>query len=347
MRRIRVVQYGTWKYTHAAHTMSAMRGLPEDYEVVGVCEPNPIRLAEARRNPAYDGLRWMTRGEILAEPGLDAVMVESAETEQAADALPFAQAGLALHVDKPCGGTSAEFESLLSAVRERALPFQVGYMYRYNPAVREALEIVRAGRLGTIMSVELQMSQCYHGDMLRFLGGLPGGMMYYLGCHLVDLMVLLQGEPLEVLPLNMPSQTEARGVCDFGFAALRYAHGYSFIKSVACEVSGDARRQMVVSGTKGTIEIKPIENPVDVPGLFCANQISCRKTWPTSIAAFDQRSEITHYPPYGRYDDMLRDFARVVRGEKINDFSCEHEARVYRLLTKICENFPAREVDKA
>lgn len=336
MKKLRVVQYGTWKYTHAAHTMLAMRGLKNLYEVVGVCEPDPVQRAQAQEQPAYAGLRWLEEDELLQMTDLDAVIVENKETEQAAAALKFARAGFALHVDKPCGGAMQDFDELIRVVKEKRLPFQVGYMYRYNPAVQRALELVRSGRLGDITAVELQMSQCYHGDMLRFLGDLPGGMMFYLGCHLVDLMLLAQGEPLEVLPFNTASGTEEAGIQDVGFALLRYPHGLSFIKTAACEVSGDARRQMVIAGTRGTVEIKPLENPVEVPGMLCANQIDCRITYPTSIVAFDQRPEIVRFPPYGRYDAMMEDFCRVVRGEKDTDYPPEYEQRVYHLLRRLC-----------
>lgn len=336
MKRLKVIQYGTWKYTHAAHTMMTMRSLPEYYEVAGVCEPDAERRALAEESPAYEGLRWVSEEEILETPDLDAVIVETKETEQAAAALRFARAGLALHVDKPCGGAEEDFSALLAGVKARNLPFQVGYMYRYNPAVRRALEIVRSGRLGEILSMELQMSQCYHGEMLRFLGELPGGMMYYLGCHLVDLMYLFQGEPLEVLPCNLATGVKEAGAKDFGFALLRYEKGLSFIKSVACEVSGDARRQLVISGTKGTIEIKPLENPVELKNVVCPNQIDCRISYPSPHMAFDQRAEVVSFPPYGRYDDMMIDFARFVRGEKENDYPAEYEERVYSLLTRVC-----------
>lgn len=184
--------------------------------------------------------------------------------------------------------------------------------------------------------MELQMSQCYHSEMLRFLGELPGGMMYYLGCHLVDLMYLFQGEPLEVLPCNLATGVKEAGAKDFGFALLRYEKGLSFIKSVACEVSGDARRQLVISGTKGTIEIKPLENPVELKNVVCPNQIDCRISYPSPHMAFDQRAEVVSFPPYGRYDDMMIDFARFVRGEKENDYPAEYEERVYSLLTRVC-----------
>lgn len=159
--------------------------------------------------------------------------------------------------------------------------------------------------------------------------------MFYLGCHLVDLVDLFMGEPEEVLPLSMNSELEPTGL-DSGLAMLRYRHGWSMIKTVANEVSGDARRQFVISGTEGTIEIKPLENPFELPGTVAANKISLSLTVPGHPTMFNDRPEIMSFPPYGRYDAMMIDFAKTVAGEKENSFDYERELRVHKLLTKIC-----------
>lgn len=57
MKPIRVVQYGTWEYTHAEHTMLAMRSLPEYFDIAGLCEPNPEHLKKALKKSAYQNLR--------------------------------------------------------------------------------------------------------------------------------------------------------------------------------------------------------------------------------------------------------------------------------------------------
>lgn len=336
MKPIRVVQYGTWMYTHADHTMLTMRSLPEYFEVAGFCEPDEDRRNAALARPAYRGLRIYDREALLACRDIDAVIVESAEVEQGDDCLLFARAGFHIHSDKPCGASDEVFAQLMETVRKNKLVFQSGYMYRYNPAVERALEIVRAGQLGQIIAVEAQMSQCYHGAMRQWLGQLPGGMMFYLGCHLVDLVYQLQGEPLEVIPMNMATNLEYEGVEDYGLALLRYPHGISMIKAVACEVSGDARRQLVITGTCGTIEIKPLESPFDLPGMVSPNKISMTITRPGHPVMFEDRPEIIHFPPYGRYDAMMIDFAKTVRGEKKNTFCCDRELAVHRLLTRVC-----------
>jgi len=337
MKPLKVVQYGSWKYTHADHTMLTMLSLPDYFEVVGFCEPDEARREAALRRPAYRGIPLISKEALLNDHSIDAVIVESSELEQADDSLIFAKAGFHIHADKPCGASDAVFAELMNTVQEKNLVFQNGYMYRYNPAVVRAMQIVRSGQLGELICVEAQMSQCYHGAMRRWLGDLPGGMLFYLGCHLVDLVYQFMGEPLEVIPMNMATDLEFAGVTDFGMALLRYPRGISMIKSVACEVSGDARRYLMISGTEGTIEIKPLENAVELPGTVSPNKISMSITRPGHTAAFADRAEMITFPPYGRYDAMMIDFAKTVRGEKENSFPYDQELAIHQLLTKVCK----------
>ena len=76
---------------------------------------------------------------------------------------------------------------------------------------------------------------------------------------LLDLIYQIQGEPLEVLPLSCKVEPHKTFGEDFGMAVFEYADGVSFAKTSACERGGFLRRQLVVTGTKGTIELKPFE----------------------------------------------------------------------------------------
>ena len=62
-------------------------------------------------------------------------------------------------------------------------------------AVLRALEQVRSGKLGRLLSAEAQMN-CWHPNAKReWLGQYNGGMMFFLCCHLVDLVHLFMGDP--------------------------------------------------------------------------------------------------------------------------------------------------------
>ena len=68
--RMRIAQIGT-DHAHAGGKMSSLRGLPEHYDVVGLADIEPT---ESR---IYAGLKRLSVEDLLALPGLQAVVVES------------------------------------------------------------------------------------------------------------------------------------------------------------------------------------------------------------------------------------------------------------------------------
>ena len=72
---IRIGQIGV-KHGHATK-LGVYRRSP-DYEVVGVIESDAEARRKVEAEPAYAGLPWMTREQLLAMPELQAVLVETA-----------------------------------------------------------------------------------------------------------------------------------------------------------------------------------------------------------------------------------------------------------------------------
>ena len=87
--------------------------------------------------------------------------------------------------------------------------------------------------------------------------------MFYLGCHLVDLIYSIQGNPKNIIPLNKCSKIDGVESEDFGMVVFEYDNGVSFAKTSAVEMGGFERRQLVVSGTKKTVELKPLERCIE------------------------------------------------------------------------------------
>ena len=230
-KRLRVVQIGT-AHDHAADHIDTMRVLPDDYEVVGVYEPDIARREVAMKRRSYDGLHlsyenvtWLTLEEILGMDDLDAVIIESEEMELVEYAQMFADKGLAIHMDKPCGTDYPAFEKLVETMRSKQLPLHIGYMYRYNAAVKYCLELKKEGKLGDIFSVEAQMSVLHNAEKRAWLKRFKGGMMFFLGCHLVDLVYLMCGEPERVIPYNTSTGNDGVDSEDYAFAVFEYKNG--------------------------------------------------------------------------------------------------------------------------
>ena len=101
------------------------------------------------------------------------------------------------------------------------------------------------------------------------------------------------------------------------------------MKTTADEVGGYARRQLVVVGTEGTIEINPLEMSAS-GGLYTQMRI-CKNS-----GRWDALGEITKSDTYDRYDDMMASFATMVRGEKENPWGYDYELLLYKTLLKCC-----------
>jgi len=224
-------------------------------------------------------------------------------------------------------------------MRRKGLPLHIGYMYRYNAAVKYCKELKESGKLGDIFSVEAQMSVYHDSEKRKWLNKFNGGMMFFLGCHLVDIVYMMCGEPEEIIPLNISTNNDGINSLDYGFAVFRYSNGLSFVKACASEVNGFDRRQIVVTGTRGSFVIQPIEERTggpDVEEFAKAHVTFCDEG---SKHRFEKAGADIKFGPFGRYTEMMLDFAEIVRGKRENKYSYDYELAVQRILLKACGNF--------
>ena len=328
MRKVRIAQVGTG-HDHAISTYRSIVAHPEAFELIGVAEPNPERVKDI-----YPDAPRCTVDELLARDDLDAVAIETEESLSTEYAQLFADKGIAIHLDKPGAQNLESFTKLIETVKAKKLPFQMGYMYRYNPMIREALDMAKSGELGEIFSVEAQMSVCHDPAKRAWLGQFRGGMLYFLGCHLIDLVYQIQGEPEEIIPMNMSTGIDCGGAEDYGFAVMKYKNGVSFVKSCATEYGGYRRRQIVICGSKGTIEIKPTEINVAGPGqrIRTPEHMTLEKN---GAQAFCDCA-VAHEIIVDRYDNMMLSFARNVLGEEEMLCSPDYELALFKLIMKCC-----------
>ncbi len=331
MKKIKIAQIGTSRNSHGSSVFRALKSRSDLFEVVGYALPEGEREKFPEMMQAFDGYSEMTVEEILNDPMIDAVAIETEEIYLTKYAVKVALAKKHIYMEKPGGCELSEFETLVSLVKENNLVFHIGYMYRYNPAIVDLLNQAKDGELGKITSVEAVMN-CHHPVEVRdWLKTFKGGMMFFLGCHLVDIILKIQGEPEKIIPLNKNSGLGGYGE-DFGMAVFEYKNGVSFVKTTAVELGGFARRQIVVSGSLKTVEIKPIEMYSDPRGSDTLYSEVTEYVEPGWLEFGDKkRSEI-----FGRYDDMMSAFAEFVRGERENPNTPDYELKLYKTVLKCC-----------
>ncbi len=319
--RIKIGQIGVG---HAHATKLAVYRASPDYEVVGIVEPDAQLRREAESQEVFRGLPWMTHEQLLNIPDLAAVLVETRVEHLLDTAEMCIAAGKHVHLDKPAGESLSQFRRILAAAERQQLLLQMGYMYRYNPAIVLLREWLEQRWLGDVFEVHAVMSKVVDPETRKQLARFRGGIMFELGCHVIDLVVGVLGKPMRVTPFAQHVGAQPDGLLDNMLAVLQYPSATASVKSSALEVEGFARRHLVVCGTEGTAHIQPLDQP------------TIRLALDRPRGAYQRGYQEIALPKYTRYVADADDMARTIRGEKTNDFSYEHDLTVQTILLEAC-----------
>ena len=330
MRKIKVVQIGTG-HDHAPASMKTLRLLDDLFEVLGYVFVNDGEQSiENEKNPCFSGIKKLTLEEAFAISDLDAVVIETDDSLLTKYASLALRRGLAVQMDKPGSQSIKEFNETFDYAYKNHLVIHTGYMYRYNPAIKKALSLIKSGEIGDVYSIEAQMSCNLLPYKRAWLKNFKGGMINFLGCHLIDLILQIMGEPKQVVPLSSVSRLDLGGE-DVGFAVLKYDNCTATVKTNCMEAGGPMRRKLVVVGEKGTIEVNPIEYPIENRELYSDIRVALSKndTW-------YYRPEPETFGPFHRYREMFTEFSKIVNGEIENPYSYEYEKTLHSVLIKAC-----------
>ncbi len=330
-RKVRLVLWGMC-HEHAEGKFESLKLLTDEYELVGIVDDRASETTRVIRDYSlYDGVPRLTPEQLWADKSVDCVFVETTNDDLIPAARQIAEHGLAMHLDKPCGQTLAPFEELMAYCEAREIPVQLGYMFRTNPAIRFCQKAVREGWLGEVISVEADMHHDYGCDNYdNYISTFKGGIMYNLGCHLIDFMLpMMPGLPTKahVTRLAAPgSPDDSKTNC---VSVLEWPRATATLRTsrhAAC-----AKRLLRIQGTKGAIDLTPIERFDGVP-----TSLELRLKEPAGGYA-----EGTHVIDCGvqkdRYADQLKELADIVRGRASNPpGQYAHDVAVHKATLMAC-----------
>ena len=106
MSKVRIAQIGTSLMSHGNFVWNSLLRQNDIFEVVGFAFPENEREKFPEQMKAYEGYREMTVDEILSDPTIDAVAVETEEIYLTKYATMVAKAGKHLHMEKTVGGNT-------------------------------------------------------------------------------------------------------------------------------------------------------------------------------------------------------------------------------------------------
>lgn len=291
--------------------MQAMRNLPDLYQVIGICEPDDPLWQRTAKSEAYTDLPRLSLEELLASDA-KLIAIETLIENAPSIAMRCLEAGKHVHLDKPGALSHAEFKKLRLLAEQRQLQLQMGYMLRYNPAFELLFHAHRNGWLGEITSIDASMGKLADPALRNTLSALPGGGMFELACHLTDIVVTLLGKPSAVHAFSTPSADD--GMKDNQLAVLSYAKATATLRCNHVDPFGGPHRRFQVIGTKGSIEISPLESGNIILSLT-EDHAPHRKG--TTTLKLDV--------PKQRYDAEFMDMAKAIRGEKPLAWDAMHD----------------------
>jgi len=299
-----------------------------DFELAGICEPDDSVRQQFAAMPRLKDVKWMSMEEVQADTTLQMIAVESAVPRL----LPLARAAIDankhVHLDKPAGASLDSFRALLDEAAKRKLLLQMGYMFRYNPGFEFVRRAVKEGWLGDIYAIHGSMCTDLTPEKRNRAAVYPGGMMLELGCHLMDMVLLLIGPPSKVTPFIRHDSPQDDTLADNTLAVLEYPRTIVSIEVAAMEPDAFQTRRFKVCGTNGSIVLAPLEPP--------AARLALRK----DATGYKQGEHAVTFPDLERHVLDFADLAACIRGEKEFSYSREHDFALQKTLLQASGMIP-------
>ncbi|MBQ8407398.1 MAG: Gfo/Idh/MocA family oxidoreductase [Clostridia bacterium] len=212
----------------------------------------------AKRAAAENGLDkyYTDYKEMLKDGGFDCVIICTPDACHAEQAIASLEAGYHVLCEKPLSMTMEECQQIVDAAKKSDKKFMVGQVCRYAPGFALAKELVDAGEIGELSFVESEYAHDYSlipgaawrrdPDYLRH--GIVGG-----GCHAMDLLRWIAGNPVEVTAYSNRKVLPEWPVDDCYIAIMKYPNDVigKVMCSIGCKRPYTMRTQLF--GTKGTI----------------------------------------------------------------------------------------------
>jgi predicted dehydrogenase len=209
--RVGVVGLGYWG-PNLARNFAAIDGC----ELTWLCDGS--EQIRAKLADAFPGVRTGAEiDELLADPGLDAVVLATPVPTHAELAARVLEAGKHCFVEKPLATNVVDAQRAVDAAEKTGRILMVGHLLEYHPAVTRLKELLDADELGSLYYV--------YGNRVN-LGKLRAeeNALWSLGAHDVSVVLHLIGE--EPIECSAHGESYVRGgVQDVVFCYLRFPSG--------------------------------------------------------------------------------------------------------------------------
>lgn len=298
-----------------------------DMELVGAFEPDAAEWGRQQARGFFTDVLPLSEVDVFNDKAIPVVFIETVPRDNLRWARRALEYGKHVHLDKAPSPSLNDLRAVLSLANERNLHVQMGYQFRYNPAIELGLKALREGWLGNVSRINVDIPTHIGGyaDVRARDGLYAGGMFYLLGCHVLDATMLFLGKPSSVWATHR-SDASGQGELfeDNCTAVLQYSGAVAVLQTWITGNEPMAHRRFQVIGERGSVLIEPIESPS--VRLFLSE---AHNEYPAGWSE-------PGVPMRPRYDGDIADLAAWVRNERSPAYTAEHDLAVHETLLRIC-----------
>lgn len=223
-------------------------------EIAAICDCNEENLRFAGERYGIPEEKWVTDYmDIVNNKDINVVSVAIPDQQHKKVCCDLLRAGKHVLCEKPLALTREDVEEIIKVADETGCKFMVGQICRFTPAFEKAKEIIEEGTIGEIYFIESEYAHDYmkileewRADPKRH--GVIGG-----GCHAVDLIRWLAGDPKEVFAYGTHKLLPKVDYDDATIAIMKFDENTAGKVFVSTGCKRDYTMRTVIYGTKGTL----------------------------------------------------------------------------------------------
>ena len=239
MLRVGVVGVGNMGYHHARiYSELAKEGR---VKLVGVADANFERAKEVTKR--FNTIPYADYKE-LAKEGLDAVSIAVPTSLHKQVALEFIKNGASVLVEKPIAESIESAKEIIKAAKEENVVLMVGHVERFNPAVLKLKDIINAGILGEIVTMNAKRV----GPMVVRIADV--GVIIDLAVHDIDVMSFLANSRVKEVYAKARNVKHPANVDDYALIILTFENEISGVVETN-RLTPHKTRTLNIVGTKG------------------------------------------------------------------------------------------------
>lgn len=341
--RTAVVGCGKVAHLHAA----ALRDLPES-EFVAVCDSDTARAAAFARQ--YGVTSWADTGSMVAQAGVEAVIVCTPHPLHAAPAIAAAGAGANVLVEKPLASNLADCDAMIAAATRNGVQLGVVSQRRFFAPVVRMKAAIDAGKIGTPVLATVAMfswrdQAYYQSDPWRGKWDTEGGgVLINQSPHHLDILQWLMGPVDEVVGrwanLNHPYVE----VEDTALAIIRFRGGGLASVTVSLSQKPGIHTKIHIHGSNGaSVGAQTDSGATFIAGMSGVGEPAVNDLWTIPgeehlLQQFhdEDRAEFARIDATGYYHLLQdRDFLRAILDGRPLSVTGEEGRKVVEIISAI------------